>query len=54
MVTIKVETLIISASCIHAVLSSPCKTVAICYVALIWYSIFDATASSMLFLLNRP
>lgn len=54
MITIKVETLIISASHIHAVLSSPFKTVVICYVALIWYSIFDATASSMLFPLNRP
>lgn len=35
MITIKVETLIISASLIHAVFFSPFKTVVICYVALI-------------------
>lgn len=35
MISIKVETLIISVSHIHAVLSSPFKTVIICYVALI-------------------
>lgn len=35
MITIKVETLIISPSLIHTVFSSPFKTEVICYVALI-------------------
>lgn len=48
MITIKLETLIISVSLIHTDLSSPCKTVVICYVALIWYSVFDAPCCSLL------